>query len=996
MAKGDRTENGTGRPQRAYGGASVDERAEVMRQGLTDEEIAARNVIPTTAPDGTPHRIIAEEYFSENDTATHWKPASPDEPGPSASEPLKPGVLREGKKITDRIPIKLGLEKLTAENPDYWGLASVMTEEEAALTKHMKVRVPETLAQVAKGAGLSEEEAQRILDDLSIKGIIEYNWENLDGRNPEHEKRYVLPMFVPGSAEFTVMNQRQMEEHPEIGTFFERMTYLPLTVATKMVPPGGAGIGMHVIPVEYAIRQQNSSASVEHLSHWLKKYDRYAAGACSCAVAERARGDNGGRDPQNWCIGVGDMADYLVETGKGHFITYDEVIDILLLAERNGYVHQITNIDGEDKIFAICNCDVSVCYALRTSQLFNTPNMSASAYRAHVDEEKCVACAGCVEVCPAGAVQLGQKLPTSTGKLEYPKQPLPDARGWGEDDWDPDYKNNNRIECHDTGTAPCKVACPAHVSVQGYLRMAAQGRYREALALIKKENPFPAVCGRVCNKRCEAACTRGTVDEAVAIDDVKKFVAQKDLEAEHRYIPEPTIPSTRGRLPEKVAIIGAGPAGLTCAYYLADMGYNPVVFEKNARPGGMLTYGIPSYKLQKDVVEAEIDIMRQMGVEIRCGVEVGRDVTLAELREQGFAAFYLAIGCQGGRRAGIPGEDAADVLTAVEFLRNALEDPTYEVDGRTVVVGGGNVAIDAARVSVRCGSNEVTMVSLEQRSEMPALPHEIAEAEQDGVTILNGWGPARVELDEDGKVCGVSFKRCTRVYDDEGRFSPVYDENETTLIPCEHVVLSIGQTIEWGDLLDGSAIEVGPGGRVAADPQTYQTAQPDVFIGGDVYTGPKFAIDAIAAGHEAAISLHRFVQMGSSLTLSRNQRHYVELDKDDIVLNPNSYDHAGRQIPSCERVERILHNWDDPNLTFTEEQIRIETARCLKCGASIVDTNKCIGCGLCTTRCEFDAIHLTRDVPEASRMWASEDKVKAVLPYAAKRGIRILKGKLGR
>ena len=763
MAKGDRTENGTGRPQRAYGGASVDERAEVMRQGLTDEEIAARNVIPTTAPDGTPHRIIAEEYFSENDTATHWKPTSPDEPGPSASEPLKPGVLREGKKITDRIPIKLGLEKLTANNPDYWGLASVMTEEEAALTKHMKVRVPETLAQVAKGAGLSEEEAQRILDDLSIKGIIEYNWENLDGRNPEHEKRYVLPMFVPGSAEFTVMNQRQMEEHPEIGTFFERMTYLPLTVATKMVPPGGAGIGMHVIPVEYAIRQQNSSASVEHLSHWLKKYDRYAAGSCSCAVAERARGDNGGRDPQNWCIGVGDMADYLAETGKGHFITYDEVIDILLLAERNGYVHQITNIDGEDKIFAICNCDVSVCYALRTSQLFNTPNMSASAYRAHVDEEKCVACAGCVEVCPAGAVQLGQKLPTSTGKLEYPKQPLPDALSWGEDDWDPDYKTNNRIECHDTGTAPCKVACPAHVSVQGYLRMAAQGRYREALALIKKENPFPAVCGRVCNKRCEAACTRGTVDEAVAIDDVKKFVAQKDLEAEHRYIPEPTIPSTRGRLPEKVAIIGAGPAGLTCAYYLADMGYNPVVFEKNARPGGMLTYGIPSYKLQKDVVEAEIDIMRQMGVEIRCGVEVGRDVTLAELREQGFAAFYLAIGCQGGRRAGIPGEDAADVLTAVEFLRNALEDPAYEVDGRTVVVGGGNVAIDAARVSVRCGSNEVTMVSLEQRSEMPALPHEIAEAEQDGVTILNGRGPARVELDEDGKVCGVSFKRCTRV-----------------------------------------------------------------------------------------------------------------------------------------------------------------------------------------------------------------------------------------
>ena len=766
-------------------------------------------------------------------------------------------------------------------------------------------------------------------------------------------------------------------------------------MATKLVPPGGAGIGMHVIPVEHAIKQEFTSASVEHLSHWLKKYDRYAAGSCSCAVAERARGDNGGRDPQNWCIGVGDMADYLTETGKGHFITYDEVIDILLEAEKNGYVHQITNIDGEEKIFAICNCDVSVCYALRTSQLFNTPNMSASAYRAHIDEEKCVACGGCVEVCPAGAVQLGQKLMTSHGRIEYPKQPLPDAQSWGEADWDPDYKNNNRVECHETGTAPCKVACPAHISVQGYLRMAAQGRYRDALALIKKENPFPAVCGRICNKRCEAACTRGTVDEAVAIDDVKKFIAQKDLEAEHRYVPEPVIPSTRGRLPEKIAIVGAGPAGLSCAYYLANMGYDPVVFEKSQKPGGMMTYGIPSYKLEKDVVAAEIDVLREMGVEFRCGVEVGADVTLDELREQGFDAFYLAIGCQGGRSAGVPGEDAQGVSNAVNFLRTALEDPSYEVSGATVVIGGGNVAIDAARVSRRCGAGDVKMVCLEQRDEMPALPHEIVEAEEDGVEIINGWGPASIEVDEKGAVRGVTFKRCTNVYHPDGTFSPTYEDTTTTFVPCDNVVLSIGQSIEWGSLLEGEDIEVGRGGRVAADPVTYQTTQPDVFIGGDVYTGPKFVIDAIAAGHEAAISLHRFVQKGSSLTLSRNQRYYVELDKSDIVLSPQGYDHAGRQIPPCERVEQILHNWHDPNLTFTEEQIRTETARCLKCGASIVDTNKCIGCGLCTTRCEFDAIHLERDVPEASTMFKAEDKIKAVLPYAAKRGIKILRGQKG-
>ncbi|MBQ9058713.1 MAG: FAD-dependent oxidoreductase, partial [Atopobiaceae bacterium] len=771
-------------------------------------------------------------------------------------------------------------------------------------------------------------------------------------------------------------------------------SYLPLKVATKLVPMGGAGIGMHVIPVEHAIRHENVTASVEHLSHWLKKYDTYAAGSCSCGIAERARGDNSGRDPQNWCIGVGDMATYLVETGKGHYISYDEVIDTLIMAEKNGYVHQITNIDGENKIFAICNCDVNVCFALRTSQLFNTPNLSRSAYVAHVEAENCVACAGCVEVCPAGAVQLGQKLTTQAGDIEYPRQPLPDGRPWGEADWDPDYKNNNRIETHDTGTAPCKTACPAHISIQGYLRMAAEGRYTEALELIKKENPFPAVCGRICNKRCEEACTRGTVDEAIAIDDVKRFIAAQDLNAAVRWIPEPVVPSTRGRLPEKIAIIGAGPAGLTCAYYLATMGYSPTVFEKREKPGGMMAYGIPAYKLPRDIINAEIDVLREIGVEIRCGVEVGKDITIEQLRQEGYRGIYLAIGCQGGRKAGVDGEAGDGVMSAVEFLELALDRPEHEVAGTTVVVGGGNVAIDAARVSRRCGASEVKMVCLEQRDEMPALPLEIHEAEDDGVEIVNGWGPLRIERDASGKVSAVVFKRCTQVYAEDGSFAPVYDEADTMTIPCNQVVMSIGQTVEWGELLDGVELELGRGNLPLADVKTYQSSVEDIFVGGDVLSGPKFVIDAIAAGHEAAISLHRYVQRGSSLTIGRNQRHYVELNKDDILLNPNDYDHSGRQAAKIDVPSSILHNWDDPTHDLSEEQIKIECARCLSCGASIVDPNKCIGCGLCTTRCEFDAIHLMRDNPDASRMWASEDKIKVLLPSLAKRGIKLLKYKV--
>ena len=387
-----------------------------------------------------------------------------------------------------------------------------------------------------------------------------------------------------------------------------------------------------------------------------------------------------------------------------------------------------------------------------------------------------------MEVCPAGAPKLGQKLCKKDGKVSYPVQPLPDDNHWGEDDWNWNYKNDNRIECHETGTAPCKVACPAHVPVQGYLRMAAQGRYKEALGIIKRKNPFPAVCGRVCNRRCEAACTRGTIDEAVAIDEVKKFIAEKDLDAETRYVPEPTIASMRGRRKEKIAIVGAGPAGLSCAYYLADKGYDPVVFEKNPLPGGMMTYGIPSYKLSKQVVAAEIDVLREMGVEIRCGVEVGKDVTLDELRQQGFCAFYLAIGAQGGRRAGVDGEDAEGVSTAVDFLRCALDDPNHEVKGATVVIGGGNVAIDAARVSVRCGSDDVSMFCLEARDEMPALPEEVSEAEKDGVHVNCGWGPASIQVDESGYVSGVTFKRCTSVFDYDHRFAPTYDDSDTVFV----------------------------------------------------------------------------------------------------------------------------------------------------------------------------------------------------------------------
>ncbi len=891
-------------------------------------------------------------------------------------------ILKLGQKITDRIG-----HKVTVDDPEYWGLACIVTDEMAEVALKMKVRKPMIFPQILKATGKEEKELEKLLEEMSVVGLLEYNWEN-----PQKEKQYILPMFVPGSAEFTNMNRKQLEEHPELGRFFERMSRLPLEKVTPMVPPGGAGIGMHVIPVEKAIEMENQSIDIEHISHWLKKYEgKYAASPCSCRLSRQTYEEGCADDPEDWCIAVGDMADYVVETQKGgRYITYEEVLDILKRAEDNGFVHQITNIDGKNKIFAICNCNVNVCYALRTSQLFNTPNMSRSAYVAHVKTENCVACGRCVEYCPAGAVKLGQKLCTKDGPIEYPKHELPDAVKWGPEKWDENYRDNNRINCYDTGTAPCKTACPAHIAVQGYLKKAAQGKYREALALIKKENPFPAVCGHICNRRCEDACTRGTIDQAVAIDEVKKFIAKQDLTAENRYIP-PIIPPTTGRLfEEKIAIIGGGPAGLSCAFYLAEKGYKPTVFEKNEKPGGMLVYGIPSFKLEKDVVEAEIDVMRQMGVEIKCGIEVGKDITLDELRKQGYKAFYLAIGCQGGRKANIPGEDAEGVMTAVDFLRTVGENQNYQVEGRTVVVGGGNVAIDVARTSSCCGASEVSMFCLESRDVMPASEEEIAEAQEEGITLNCGWGPKEI-LTQNGEVKGIVFKKCLSVFDEKKRFAPKFDENITMTVPCERVFLSIGQSIIWGNLLEGSKVELGRGNGAVADKVTYQTAEPDIFVGGDVYTGPKFAIDAIAAGKEGAISIHRFVQPHSSLTIGRNRRQFIELDKNNVQIE--EYDNSSRQIPGVKKDIDAHKSFRDAKETFTEEQVRKETARCLGCGASVVDENKCIGCGVCTTKCEFDAIHLYREHPECSTMHKSEDKMKVILPYAFKREMKIRFGK---
>lgn len=782
-------------------------------------------------------------------------------------------VLKLGSMITNRIGLKA-----TADDPEYWGLAGVMTDEMVDVALKMGVRKPKTTEQLMKLTKMERKPLEKLLTEMAWTGIIEYNWENLDGKNPKHEKRWVLPLFVPGSAEFLNMRKSQIDEHPEVAAFFERMTMLPLEKITPMVPPGGAGIGMHVIPVEKAIETENESVDLEHISYWLSKYEgKYAKSMCACRLSRAKLGEGCGDDAESWCIGVGDMADYIVETQRGEYITKDEALEIFKKAEDNGFVHQITNIDGEQKIFGICNCNVNVCNALRTSQLFNTPNLSRSAYVASVKSENCVACG-----------------------------------------------------------------------------------------------------------RCEDACTRGTVDQAVAIDEVKRFIAQQDLNAETRFVPEKVIPKVDGEFSEKIAVIGGGPAGLSCAYYLAEKGYRPTVFEREARPGGMLMNGIPSFRLEKDVVEAEIDILRELGVEFRCGVEVGKDVTIAQLREQGYQSFYVAVALQSGGKLNIPGGDADGVMAGIDFMRQVNLHEKKTLSGKVVVIGGGNIGADVARTAVRCGAESVDLYCLEAYDDMPMGEEDRSECERDGITVHAGWGQTEIVV-EDGKCAGIRFRKCTRVKNDEGRFAPEFDDSVSEQAECTTVLYCIGQKVDWRELLTGTAVEFNPNGTVKADPVTYQTAEKDIFVGGDAYTGQKFAIDAIAAGKEGAISLHRFVQH-ATLTVGRNRRQFIELDKENALI-PVNYDTTPRQRIGYN--EALRRTFSDERVAFTEEQIKKETARCLSCGASIVDPNKCIGCGVCTTKCAFDAIHLHRERPECSKMYACEDKMKAILPYMIKREFKI-------
>ncbi|MFA6506110.1 MAG: FAD-dependent oxidoreductase [Treponemataceae bacterium] len=910
---------------------------------------------------------------------------------------VKLKVLEFANKVSRKKPD--AKDAIKSGDPEYRILAPVVTDEMAEAALALDFRGPQSAAEVAARCGKDEETTRRLLEQLALDGVCFVN-------KKEGVDKYWYDTWVPGIMEMMANNLDNVHKHPEIAVAFNDYGLIRGPKTAGMFP---VGVGlMRVIPIETAISGETRRASYEEVSKYLNENTVFSVSDCACRTVRESMGEGCGHLKEDMCIQMGHAAEYYIRTGRGKAVTREEAFSIIKRAEENGLMHQIPNLDGSGKTHAICNCCGCSCLSLRTASMFLNADMVRSNYVAVVDKDKCVACGECVQNCPVNAAKLGQRVCSTKAVVDkIVRKYTPRNKAWGAADWNPDYRTN-RANVVESGTSPCKTQCPAHISVQGYVKLASQGRYTEALELIKKENPFPAVCGRICPRKCESECTRGDVDEAVAIDDIKKFIAQQDLDATRRF-----IPAKRHAYGKKIAVVGAGPSGLSCAYYLAVDGYEVTVFEKERILGGMLTMGIPAFRLEKNVVEAEIDILRELGVEFRTGVAVGTDVSLAELRAQGYKAFYLAVGAQKGRRLGIAGEDESGVLSGVDFLRQVNTGAAGKFSGKVIVIGGGNVAIDVARAAVRMGPDSVALYCLEARNEMPALDEEVREAESERITINNSWGPKRVVV-ENGKVTGVEFKKCLSVFDADKRFNPRYDESDTIIVPADTVLLSIGQAIDWGGLLEGSAVQVKPNGTASADAATLQTAQPDVFVGGDALTGPRFAIDAIAFGKEAAISIHRFVQPGQSLTIGRDRRQYVALDKEAVdmaALDRSGYDHAPRQHVGQDSSNQDSSNHDSSNhdssnhdssnqdsskeLTFSdvrgilsEEQVRKETERCLGCGATVIDEFLCVGCGQCTTKCKLEAISLRRKYDGEGLPY---ERVKpAVLKNVLKREVRIV------
>ena len=491
-------------------------------------------------------------------------------------------------------------------------------------------------------------------------------------------------------------------------------------------------------------------------------------------------------------------------------------------------------------------------------------------------------------------------------------------------------------------TSLCKVGCPAHIDVQGFVTLAVKGKFQEALQLIKLASPFPSICGRVCPHPCESECYRDQIDKPVAIHAIERFLGDMDLKAKKRYMPE-----MKPRKKEKVAIVGSGPAGLTCAYYLAKEGYRVTIFEKAKVLGGMLATGIPSYRLPHKVVEDEIKMIRNMGVTMKTGVEVGKDKTIAQLRQDGFKAFFIAIGAQEGLQLGVPGEDMDGVYRGLDYLRQINLGKPIRLGERVAVIGGGNVAIDAVRSARRLGSEKAFILYRRGLEEMPSTPEEIKQCREEKIPIKTLAQPVRF-ISNNGRVKAIEcIKMRLTEPDESGRKKPEPVPGSEFTVKVDAVITALGQESDWCCLTPECACTLTEWGTMKIDSLTFQSEDPDIFTGGDAARGPKTVIEAIADGRQVAISINRYLS-SENLRLGR----YKELK---AIKEPpkGKYDRAARTpMPYLEPQKRVKN--------FNEVQ------KGLTKGVTVQEAKRCISCGTCCVQtCPYDVMQFNQDATKA-------------------------------
>jgi len=704
------------------------------------------------------------------------------------------------------------------DDPEYVILEAGIDDDMADIALAMGYFTKRTAAQIAEITGKPEAFCHEQMMKLAEYGTSFVN--KVDGV----DTFWHAESWIPGVMEMIVNSLEVVKKYPIVCYAMEAYGRVRGPLSAGVFPPG---IGlMRVIPIEMSIDGSSRKASYEEISRYLNENTVFSCSPCSCRTNREIMGEGCGHLKEDMCIQMGHAAEYYIRTKRAREITREEAFAILKRAEENGLMHQIPNIDGSGKTHAICNCCGCACMSLRTGNMYKNTDMLRSNYVAQTDKEKCAACGQCVENCPTNACKLGQKLKSKTPVTQnITTTRTPRDNDWVQKEWNPDYRINRAMTV-DTGTASCKAKCPAHIAVQGVIKLAARSKYTEALDLIMKENPFPSVCAYMCSKSCEESCIRCKADSTVAISDIVKFIVTHENKSGKHFIPK----KRNSYGDKKIAVIGSGPAGLSCAYFLALDGYNVTVFEKEQTTGGSLRNENPSFTGKKDFVDAEIAVIKELGVTFKTGTEAGKDISIDELRKQGYSAFFLAVGAQ----------------------------------------------------------------------------------------------------NKDGSGAKLS------------------------------------------DILKNSAAVINKNNHVTVNEMTYQSAQSDIFAGGDTVKDSIYAIDAIAAGKQAAVSIHRFVQPGQDLQFGRNPPVFIEMNKDSAILE--NYNNNPSQRGEASDL-------------FTEEMVRKEAERCLGCGATVVDEYMCVGCGICTVKCKFGAITLKRAYDGEGVEFLKIKK--AITPHVIKRKVKI-------